>query len=185
MTQKLTDMQLVLLSTACQREDGSLLPPHASLGTQAARIRKAVAALIKRALASECDIAEKVKAWRDEGERHIGVVITDTGRAVIAAEEQGKATNSVAAEVITANPEPTPSERLSTKPEPAPRTGTKQALVLDMLRRAEGANLNDLVSATGWLPHTTRAALTGLRKKGHSIEKAKRNGTTTYMIAAA
>ena len=54
-----------------------------------------------------------------------------------------------------------------------------------MLRRAEGAKLNELVAATGWLPHTTRAALTGLRKKGHSIEKATRDGATAYMIAAA
>lgn len=31
-----------------------------------------------------------------------------------------------------------------------------------------GASLDELAGATGWLPHTTRAALTGLRKKGHA-----------------
>jgi hypothetical protein len=37
---------------------------------------------------------------------------------------------------------------------------------------------------TGWLPHTTRAALTGLCKKGHTITKGSRDGVTAYTIAA-
>ena len=36
-----------------------------------------------------------------------------------------------------------------------------------------GASLNDMVEVTGWLPHTTRAALTGLRHKGYAIERGK------------
>ena len=34
------------------------------------------------------------------------------------------------------------------------------------------------------LPHTTRAALTGLRKKGHAVDKFKRDDVTCYRIAA-
>ena len=41
-----------------------------------------------------------------------------------------------------------------------------------------------MVEATGWLPHTTRAALTGLRKKGHAIAKGSRENATCYRIAA-
>ena len=41
-----------------------------------------------------------------------------------------------------------------------------------------------MVETTGWLPHTTRAALTGLRKKGHAIEKTRRGDVTCYRIAA-
>jgi hypothetical protein len=66
---------------------------------------------------------------------------------------------------------------------PASRT-TKSETVLDLLRRDQGATLPDLIAATGWLPHTTRAALTGLRKKGHAIAKAKRDGVTCYKIDA-
>ena len=33
----------------------------------------------------------------------------------------------------------------------------------------DGATLAELVAATGWLPHTTRAALTGLRKRGYAV----------------
>jgi Protein of unknown function (DUF3489) len=63
--------------------------------------------------------------------------------------------------------------------------GTKQALVLELLQRKEGAGLAELVAATGWLPHTTRAALTRLRQSGHELEKEKRDtGETAYRIAA-
>jgi hypothetical protein len=64
------------------------------------------------------------------------------------------------------------------------RTGSKIGEVLSMLRRHEGATLTEMVEATGWLPHTTRAALTGLRKNGHEIAKGSRENTTCYRIAA-
>ncbi len=62
---------------------------------------------------------------------------------------------------------------------------TKIDSVIALLRKPPGAALTDLTAATGWLPHTTRAALTGLRKKGHIITKAKVEGVTRYTIAAS
>jgi DNA-binding transcriptional regulator PaaX len=50
-----------------------------------------------------------------------------------------------------------------------PRDGSKLALVIEHLQRADGATLVDLTQATGWLPHTTRAALTGLHKRGYAV----------------
>lgn len=67
----------------------------------------------------------------------------------------------------------------------APAAASKISMVLDLLRREQGATLTELVEATGWLPHTSRAALTGLRKKGHSLEKTKRGDATCYRIVAA
>src|SRR3954469_3711935 len=62
---------------------------------------------------------------------------------------------------------------------------TKQAAVIGLLQREGGATLADLVDATGWLAHTTRAALTRLRQAGHVIEKAKHEtGATVYRIIA-
>ena len=44
----------------------------------------------------------------------------------------------------------------------------------------------EIVAATQWLPHTTRAALTGLRHKGFVLDKSKReDGTTLYRISSA
>ena len=62
---------------------------------------------------------------------------------------------------------------------------TKAELVLGMLRRAEGASLEQMVAATGWLPHTTRAALTGLKRKGHAVTSEKLDGVRTYRVAAS
>ncbi|MCZ8104343.1 MAG: DUF3489 domain-containing protein, partial [Burkholderiales bacterium] len=56
------------------------------------------------------------------------------------------------------------------------RPTTKRALIIAMLSRREGATMDDLVAATGWLPHTTRAALTGLRQKGLCLERSKSEG---------
>ena len=65
-------------------------------------------------------------------------------------------------------------------------SGTKQALVLGLLQRNDGASIAELVEATGWLPHTTRAALTRLRQGGHELQKEKREtGETAYRIAPA
>ena len=65
-----------------------------------------------------------------------------------------------------------------------PRPGTKQARIIALLRRAAGASLDELIAATGWLPHTTRAALTGLRQKGYVLAKSTgEDGRTRYRIS--
>ena len=38
-----------------------------------------------------------------------------------------------------------------------------------MLRATEGATIGELARAMGWLPHTTYAVLTGLRKRGYAV----------------
>ncbi len=59
---------------------------------------------------------------------------------------------------------------------------TKQAAILNLLRRAKGASIDDLTSATGWQAHSVRAALTGLRKRGHEIERSVESGASRYRI---
>jgi hypothetical protein len=66
------------------------------------------------------------------------------------------------------------------------RGETKQGRLITLLERDSGASLNELIAATGWLPHTTRAALTGLRHKGFVLDRGKRaDGTTVYRISTA
>ncbi|MFD1104046.1 DUF3489 domain-containing protein [Sphingobium olei] len=77
------------------------------------------------------------------------------------------------------------ARHLPPKPAPRDKAQTKAALVLAMLEREGGATLDELTSATSWLPHTTRAALTGLRKKGHDIDRRKRGDVTCYHLAQA
>lgn len=61
---------------------------------------------------------------------------------------------------------------------------TKQDQIASLLLRDEGATLDQMIAATGWLPHTTRAALTGLRKKGYAIVSDKVDGVRTYRAVA-
>ena len=66
----------------------------------------------------------------------------------------------------------------------APRDGSKLALVIELLRRADGATIVDLTQATGWLPHTTRAALTGRRKRGYAVIRERIGaGDSAYRIS--
>ena len=83
---------------------------------------------------------------------------------------------------------PDKTEALCVRPEqeaPAAlaKRATKAETVLTLLKRPEGATLNELVAATGWLPHTTRAAMTGLKKKGHQVTRTKVEGVSHYSIA--
>ena len=57
--------------------------------------------------------------------------------------------------------------------------------MIRMLSDKSGATLDALVEATGWLPHTTRAALTGLRKRGFSIERAREGEASVYRIVGS
>jgi hypothetical protein len=53
-----------------------------------------------------------------------------------------------------------------------------------MLSMSDGATLGALVGATGWLPHTARAALTGLRKRGYLVDRSQQDGVgSVYRIA--
>jgi Protein of unknown function (DUF3489) len=65
-----------------------------------------------------------------------------------------------------------------------PRAGSKQALLISLLMAAEGAPLDKIVVATGWLPHTVRAALTGLRKRGYAIARFQESGgkSSSYRV---
>jgi DNA-binding IclR family transcriptional regulator len=64
--------------------------------------------------------------------------------------------------------------------------GSKLAQVIELLRRADGATIVDLTQATGWLPHTTRAALTGLRKRGYAVTRERIGaGDSVYRISDA
>jgi hypothetical protein len=168
---KLSDLQLILLSTASQRDGGSVFPPADSIAKDEKRIRSAIPPLLKQALIEEVPVKDRRVAWREEAEQQIGLAITNAGRAIIAPETDAART--------------APKSRATKKDVPAAPRTSKAIIVLDLLRRPEGATLNELVDATSWLPHTTRAALTGLRKMGHVIEKTKRENATCYRITAA
>jgi hypothetical protein len=178
---KLTDTQLMLLSKATQQDGLVVIPPK----LKGAAATKVVKPLIAGGLLNEVP-SKPDTAWRrDEAEgQSYALMITQAGRAAINAEEPGDQPDP---------PKPArkpkraakAAGRKSAKParEAQPRAGSKIALVIKLLTAARGATLDALVKATDWLPHTTRAALTGLRKRGYRVEKEKRkDGETAYRI---
>ena len=66
------------------------------------------------------------------------------------------------------------------------RDDTKQAQLIAMLRRKEGATIAQIVAATGWQPHTVRGAFAGALKKklGLTVTSEKVEGTRVYRIEA-
>ena len=60
---------------------------------------------------------------------------------------------------------------------------TKQSLLVALLGQTGGVPVSAIAEATGWQAHTVRAALTGLRKKGHTIVRSKVEGASRYTIA--
>jgi hypothetical protein len=72
----------------------------------------------------------------------------------------------------------TTATQAPTKPE------KKTETVIALLRRDGGASLTEITDATVWLPHTARAVLTGFRKKGYVIAKAKADGVTRWSITS-
>jgi uncharacterized protein DUF3489 len=168
MTVKLTDAELVMTSAAAQREDRCLAAPERLKG---AAVSKVSAKLVKLGLAREIRAKPGMPIWRhDEERRAYALKLTSTGLKGIAVDEGSQEAIGVGRQTHAV----------------APRDGSKLALVIDLLRRADGAGIVDLTEATGWLPHTTRAALTGLRKRGYAVVRERVGaGDSVYRISHA
>ena len=181
MSVELTDAQLVMMSAAAQRKDRCLSAPATIKG---AALSKVSAKLARLGLAREIEAKPGAPIWRrDDAGQGYALKLTAAGLNAIAVDEGSQ-------DVI----EPQPQAKNGDSPDEgghparaaAPRDGSKLALVIELLRRADGATIVDLTQATGWLPHTTRAALTGLRKRGYAVIRERIGaGDSAYRISNA
>lgn len=160
---KLSDTQRVILSAASQRTDRIALPLPKSLKGGAAH--KVVNALIEKGLLNEVKVNRKLNdpVWRESDDGHgLTLVISDAGFEAIGVEvpvpKPKKAKEVTPAPTPTKASDPEPKER-------KPRDGTKQSLMIELLRRPQGATVGDMVAATGWQSHTVRGAMAGALKK--------------------
>ena len=65
-----------------------------------------------------------------------------------------------------------------------PRASTKRAMLIGMLEQPEGASVAEIGQRLGWLPHTVRAAITGLRHAGREVTRSKdATGRSVYRLA--
>jgi len=78
------------------------------------------------------------------------------------------------------------SKRKTTARKSASPSGTKLEEVKTLLLRKRGATIKEMMHATSWLPHTTRAVLTGLRKRGFGVEReAVKDKPSVYRITSS
>ena len=123
------------------------------------RCRRWPVAPTKRGLLAEAGTASAEQSWRSDGDLQFALTITDTGLEAIGLgemNEPGEGTGST-----------NPAGAAPMQPAP-PRTSCKIAKVIAPLKRGEGATLAELVAATDWLPHTTRAALPCSQVRGRT-----------------
>ena len=180
---KLTDTQLIILCAAAKHPERIALPLPNNLKGGAAQ--KVVASMIANGLLQEVDANMRVgdPVWRSTGDGHGNTLIaTEAGLAAIGID-------SAPHGATTDQTSPTTHENSEGAPKAhTPREGTKQAMLIDMLRKPEGATMEDIVAATGWQAHTVRGAMAGALKKKLGIlitsEKDEARGRV-YRIPAA
>jgi len=171
MSVKLTDNQTALLKNASRREDRCfVLPPN----LRGASAQKVAAKLIAGGLAKEIK-AKGSPIWRRDGESEqaYSLKLSAAGAKAVALGEAPVKKPAPASSTQEPHLDTMGSSEASHHPaevsKATPREGSKLASVMALLRRSEGATIDVLTKATGWLPHTTRAAITGVRKRGYSV----------------
>jgi Protein of unknown function (DUF3489) len=197
---RLTDTQLVILSAAAQRDDVAVLPLPETLGIKGGAIAKVLGSLKSRGLidhqgAPRGDDPPPLRITRaglqaigvePEDSAPEGATPADTGataadagvQAVKArtpvAEADGAATPTKKGKAAKGKSKATATKTAPAE-KPAPRGGTKQALMIELLKRPEGATVEQIAEVTGWQHHTIRGAISGALKKklGLTVEATR------------
>jgi hypothetical protein len=172
MSIKLTENQTALLQSAARREDRCLVLPSNLKGGAA---QKVAAKLTAEGLVKEIKAKAGAPIWRrdDESDQAYSLKLSAAGAKAVATSEERSGKPVMDSPVQEHLPDAVNPLDVAHHPtetgKASPREGSKLASVIALLRRSEGATIDVLTKATGWLPHTTRAAITGVRKRGYSV----------------
>jgi len=195
---KLSDTQAVILSAASQRDDGAVLPLPETLKIKGGAVDRVLGSLKARGLidhqgAPRGDDPPPLRITRaglqaigveTEDEASGGATPADTGAT---SADAGAQATDAAAPAIEADRAAAPAKtgkrtkrkakvtKVASADKPKPRTGTKQAQMIELLKRPEGATVEQIAAATGWQHHTIRGAISGALKKklGLTVEATR------------
>lgn len=167
MTMQLTDTQRQILKRAAKSADGKLgwFPDNVKGGAR----KKVIDGLFNRAM-----ITPSGEEWIVAAEGYDALGLSRPAPVTLANPEIEAAVSAIEA---TAQAE---------APKPRTRNNSKQAQVIAMLKRAEGATIPQICDATGWQAHTVRGTFAGAFKKklGLDITSTKDQGADrVYRIA--
>ena len=191
---KLTDTQTVVLSRAATRPCNLAMPlPE---GLHGAAAQKAVTAMITRGWLEEVEanLRRGEPMWRETGDGHgTTLIATEAGLQAIGIEpvvaSAVASARKAKLELVTGPNDASEASPNPSTPKPvAIRAGTKQAEIIALIQRREGASIAEIVEATGWLAHSARGLISGGLKKKLNLpitsEKVAGRGTV-YKIEAA
>ena len=175
---KLTETQSIILSAGAQRPENIALPLPKGLAGAAAKM--AVTKMIERGWLEEVEanLVHGEPLWRETCDgRGTTLIATDAGLVAIGVKPvvETTMTNLRKAKLeLVAGPKEAPETSADpAAPKPvAIRAGTKQAQIIALLQRPEGASLNEIVEATGWAQHSARGMISGGLKKKLAFEVA-------------
>jgi hypothetical protein len=164
---KLTDTQTIILSRAATRPGNLAMPLPEGLHGAAAkdgRHRDDHRGWLEEV---DANLRRGEPLWRETGDGHgTTLIATEAGLEAIGIEP-------VAASAVASARKAKPSTggrrcpcTADTAPKPvAIRAGTKQAQIIALIQRPEGASIAEIVEATGWLAHSARGLISGGLKK--------------------
>ena len=180
-----SDTQSLILSRAATRPGNLALPlPEGLVGAAAKMV---VGKMIARGWLEEVEanLRRGEPMWRETGDGHgTTLIATEAGLEAIGIEP-------VVASAVASARKAMPKRELTQTPDDtakpvAIRAGTKQAQIIAMLQRPEGATVAEMVEATGWLAHTVRGCISGALKKKLGLpiaaEKVERRGMVYRLL---
>jgi hypothetical protein len=174
---QLSDTQLVVLSAASQRPDHSVYPLTVKLPGGA--VAKVLGSLIAKGLVKEIQAKREDTVWREDKNR---------GRLTLRATPAALANLGVEGPETSADFETKPPDKgksPSKDNQLRRRTGSKQAKLIEMLKRPNGATVEEIVKKFEWQPHTVRGAIAGALKKKLGLdvtsEKVERRGRVYHI----
>ena len=192
----LSDAGRLVLGNAAQRDDLSVLPLPETLTIKGGAVKNVLAGLKKRGLIRQVQSEPQQFVITRDGMVRIGVEPDDASEAPEA--EQGATTEAPGDSTADTEAADVAPDAVTAASKPAVRPGTKQALLIDMLQRPEGATADQIAEHTGWKHHTIRGAIAGALKKklGFNIEATRvrnvgpnqtgaKGSTTIYRITEA
>jgi Protein of unknown function (DUF3489) len=182
-TMALSNTQLIVLAAACQRPDRSIYPLTTKLPGGAAA--KVLGSLLNKNLVKEVPAKRMDTLWREDKKRG-RLTLRATSDAFKALGVDEAPADTEAPSSIEGKPELGGSRKGSTSKPKAHRADSKQAKLIEMLKRPAGASIDEIVTAFGWQAHTVRGAIAGALKKklGLKVVSEKSEGRgRIYRIA--